>query len=94
MLNKNCLETKKKKTETNHVENHIEHPPSPLKRKSLQKATRFASLGIGKTLMGTAELIAAAHGFDQIAVIAGVGDGGRERRGIGGGKDFLVFFCL
>ncbi|CAE6971529.1 unnamed protein product [Symbiodinium natans] len=30
-------------------------------------------IGIGKTLMGTAELIAAAHGFQKISVIAGVG---------------------
>ena len=29
--------------------------------------------GIGKTLMGTAELIAAAHGYRRISVIAGVG---------------------
>ena len=29
--------------------------------------------GIGKTLMGTAELIAAAHNFKKISVIAGVG---------------------
>ena len=32
--------------------------------------------GIGKTLMGTAELIAAAHNFKKISVIAGVGDEG------------------
>lgn len=30
-------------------------------------------IGIGRTLMGTAELIAAAHGWKQISVIAGVG---------------------
>lgn len=30
-------------------------------------------IGIGKTLMGTAELIAAAHNFKKISVIAGVG---------------------
>ncbi|CAJ1361827.1 unnamed protein product, partial [Effrenium voratum] len=30
-------------------------------------------IGIGKTLMGTAELIAAAHGYRRISVIAGVG---------------------
>jgi len=30
-------------------------------------------IGIGKTLMGTAELIAAAQGFEKISVIAGVG---------------------
>merc|ERR1712224_580495 len=30
-------------------------------------------IGIGRTLMGTAELIAAAHGWKRISVIAGVG---------------------
>lgn len=30
-------------------------------------------IGIGRTLMGTAELIAAAHGYQKISVIAGVG---------------------
>lgn len=30
-------------------------------------------IGIGRTLMGTAELIAAAHGWTRISVIAGVG---------------------
>merc|ERR1712226_603449 len=30
-------------------------------------------IGIGRTLMGTAEMIAAAHGWRRISVIAGVG---------------------
>eukprot|EP00913_Durusdinium_trenchii_P012380 g11621.t1 len=42
--------------------------PSPIFPESWLRIT-----GIGKTLMGTAELIAAAHNFRKISVIAGVG---------------------
>merc|ERR1711920_574212 len=35
--------------------------------------SRPQHIGIGRTLMGTAELIAAAHGWRKISVIAGVG---------------------
>lgn len=35
--------------------------------------SRPQHIGIGRTLMGTAELIAAAHGWKKISVIAGVG---------------------
>jgi len=35
--------------------------------------SRPQHIGIGRTLMGTAELIAAAHGWKRISVIAGVG---------------------
>jgi ELP3 family radical SAM enzyme/protein acetyltransferase len=38
-----------------------------------QDDERPQHIGIGRTLMGTAELIAAAHGWKQISVIAGVG---------------------
>merc|ERR1719491_440850 len=38
-----------------------------------QDDERPQHIGIGRTLMGTAELIAAAHGWTRISVIAGVG---------------------
>jgi len=50
-------------------------------------------IGIGKTLMGTAELIAAAHGYERISVIAGVGVRNYYRRlgyVLNGAGQFLI----
>eukprot|EP00971_Amphidinium_carterae_P119680 2371063-Amphidinium_carterae.1 len=41
--------------------------------KKEENDVRPQHIGIGRTLMGTAELIAAAHKYRRISVIAGVG---------------------